>query len=63
LPCHLVAESFKSLGELPGSWDQPTSTIVLHRLQPTPLQQLALQYCEKAVQLVEVRLRNGGRMQ
>jgi len=43
--------------ELPGSWDQPTSTIVLHRLQPTPLQQLALQYAEKAVQLVEANER------
>lgn len=39
--------------ELPGSWDQPTATIVLHRLEPTPLQQLALLYAEKASLFVE----------
>ena len=39
--------------ELKGAWDQPTETIVLHRLEPTPLQALALHYADKAAALVE----------
>lgn len=30
--------------EIPGSWDQPTNSIVLHKREPTKLQELALQY-------------------
>ena len=39
--------------ELKGAWDQPTETIVLHRLEPSPLQALALHYADKAAALVE----------
>jgi translation initiation factor 3 subunit C len=30
--------------ELPGSWDQPTNSIVLHKREPSKLQELALQF-------------------
>ena len=39
--------------ELHASWNQPTSTIVLHKVEPTHLQALALQYAEKTALLVE----------
>ncbi|KAK3233301.1 Eukaryotic translation initiation factor 3 subunit C [Cymbomonas tetramitiformis] len=51
--------------ELPGSWDQPTRSIVMHNVEPTRLQQLAMQFSEKALMLVETNeraldLRSGG---
>mmetsp|Transcript_51455 Transcript_51455/g.117053 ORF Transcript_51455/g.117053 Transcript_51455/m.117053 type:complete len:1013 (+) Transcript_51455:114-3152(+) len=39
--------------ELHASWDQPTETVVLHKVEPTHLQALALQYADKASQLVD----------
>ena len=30
--------------EIPGSWDQPTNSIVLHKREPTKLQEMALQF-------------------
>merc|ERR1712238_336063 len=39
--------------ELHASWDQPTETIVLRNVEPSPLQLLALQFAEKASNLVE----------
>jgi translation initiation factor 3 subunit C len=38
---------FVCLQELHASWDQPTETVVLHKVEPTHLQALALQYAEK----------------
>ncbi len=48
-----------------GSWDQPTSTIVMHETQPTRLQDLCAQFTEKAGVLVDLneralQLRTGG---
>eukprot|EP00613_Pedinella_sp_CCMP2098_P076133 CAMPEP_0171939554 /NCGR_PEP_ID=MMETSP0993-20121228/36399_1 /TAXON_ID=483369 /ORGANISM="non described non described, Strain CCMP2098" /LENGTH=957 /DNA_ID=CAMNT_0012581419 /DNA_START=43 /DNA_END=2912 /DNA_ORIENTATION=- len=39
--------------ELHASWDQPTETVVLHKVEPSHLQALALQYADKAAQLVD----------
>lgn len=50
---HSLISKMMINGELKGAWDQPTSTVVLYRLDPTPLQTLALRYAEKAAQLVE----------
>ena len=43
--------------ELHASWDQPTETIVLKRVEPSSLQLMALQYAEKAAILVEANER------
>jgi translation initiation factor 3 subunit C len=50
---HSTVSKMMINGELHASWDQPTETIVLKKLDPTPLQLLALQYAEKAASLVE----------
>lgn len=39
--------------ELKGSWDQPTGSIVMHKVEPSKLQYLALQFAEKAAVFVE----------
>jgi len=39
--------------ELHASWDQPTSAIIMHKVEPTRLQYLALQLAEKASAFVE----------
>lgn len=39
--------------ELHASWDQPTGSVVLHKVEPTKLQALALQFADKAAAFVE----------
>jgi len=39
--------------DLIASWDQPTGTIVMRKVEPSALQVLALQYAEKAASLVD----------
>jgi translation initiation factor 3 subunit C len=39
--------------ELHGSWDQPSGSIIMHRVEPSRLQYLALQFADKASQFVE----------
>lgn len=39
--------------ELRAAWDQPTESIVMHELEPSKLQSLALQYADKVALLVE----------
>lgn len=51
--------------ELHASWDQPTGSIVMHKVEPTRLQALALQLSDKAAQVVEFNerlldIRTGG---
>ena len=43
--------------ELHGSWDQPTRTIVMHSLEATKVQSLALQFADKAQIIVELNER------
>ena len=43
--------------ELHGSWDQPTSTIVIRNVEASRLQQLAGQVAERAMTLVELNER------
>lgn len=44
-------------GDLPGSWDQPTSAIVMRNLEESRLQKLAGQLSEKAHQLLDLNER------
>ena len=51
--------------KLHGSWDQPTSTIVMHNAEPSRLQSLAMQFADKAATMVDLNeraltLRTGG---
>jgi translation initiation factor 3 subunit C len=43
--------------ELKGAWDQPTKTIVLQRLEPSPIQALALAYADRCAALVDANER------
>ncbi|CAM9877855.1 unnamed protein product, partial [Phaeothamnion confervicola] len=50
---HSVISKMMIGQELFGSWDQPSETIVLHKVEPSHLQVLALQFADKAATLVE----------
>lgn len=54
---HSVVSKMMINRELYASWDQPTETIVLRKVEPTQLQVLALQFAEKAALLVEANER------
>ena len=43
--------------DLHASWDQPTETLVLRKVEPTNLQLMALQFAERAASLVEANER------
>ncbi len=44
---HSVVSKMMINGELHGSWDQPTETVVLQKVEPTRLEVLALQFADK----------------
>lgn len=54
---HSVVSKMIINRELYASWDQPTETIVLRKVEPTSLQVMALQFAEKASGLVEANER------
>uniref|UniRef100_A0A7S1DCS7 PCI domain-containing protein n=1 Tax=Cyclophora tenuis TaxID=216820 RepID=A0A7S1DCS7_CYCTE len=54
---HSVVSKMMINRELYASWDQPTETIVLRKVEPTSLQKMALQFAEKAASLVEANER------
>lgn len=43
--------------DLPAAWDQPTSTIVMQKVEPTRLQSLALDFADKVAVFVETNER------
>jgi translation initiation factor 3 subunit C len=54
---HSVVSKMMINRELYASWDQPTETIVLRRVEPSSLQVMALQFADKAAALVEANER------
>ena len=54
---HSVVSKMMINRELFASWDQPTETIVLRKAEPNSLQVMALQFAEKAANLVEANER------
>lgn len=54
---HSVVSKMMINRELYASWDQPTETIVLRKVEPSSLQLMALQFAEKAAGLVEANER------
>ena len=54
---HSVVSKMMINRELYASWDQPTETIVLRKVEPSSLQVVALQFADKAASLVEANER------
>lgn len=50
---HAVVSKMMISDELQASWDQPTASIILHKLEPSHLQALALQFADKVAQVVD----------
>ncbi len=62
---HSIVSKLMMDDKLHGSWDQPTSTIVMHNAEPSRLQSLAMQFADKAGTMVDLNeraltLRTGG---
>ena len=55
--CHQIVSRLIINEELAASWDEPSSSLVLHRTDPTRLQNMAIQLAEKVSTLVEVNER------
>ncbi|XP_076800416.1 eukaryotic translation initiation factor 3 subunit C-like [Clavelina lepadiformis] len=55
--CHQIVSKLIINEELAASWDEPSSSLVLHRTEPTRLQNMAMQLSEKVSTLVEINER------
>merc|ERR1711871_1671367 len=51
---HSIVSKMMISQELRAAWDQPTKTIVLHQVEPTKLQNLALELATKIEDLMEM---------
>ena len=54
---HSVVSKMMINRDLIASWDQPTGTIVMRKVEPSALQVIALQFAEKAKSLVDANER------
>lgn len=54
---HSVVSKMMINRDLIASWDQPTGTIVMRKVEPSALQVMALQFAEKAASLVDANER------
>lgn len=54
---HAIVSKMMLDSEMHACWDQPTSTVVVQRMEPSKLQFLALQFADKCAQLVEANER------
>lgn len=50
---HSIVSAMMISGELHASWDHPTNSILVHHIEPTRLQYLAMMFAEKASQFVD----------
>ena len=55
--CHQIVSRLIINEELAASWDEPSSSLVLHRTDPTRLQNMAIQLAEKVSTLVDINER------
>nr|CAB3241738.1 eukaryotic translation initiation factor 3 subunit C [Phallusia mammillata] len=55
--CHRIISRLIINEELSASWDEPSSSLVLHRTDPTRLQNMAIQLGEKVSTLVDINER------
>jgi translation initiation factor 3 subunit C len=53
---HSIISKMMINQELCGSWDQPTETIVLQKVEPSRLQMLALQFANKVTYYLHAML-------
>eukprot|EP00873_Tetraselmis_striata_P013074 jgi/Tetstr1/433338/TSEL_022624.t1 len=54
---HGVVSKMMVEEELPGSWDQPTRTIVMHKVETSRLQNMAMQFADKVSMIVDLNER------
>jgi len=52
--CHRVISKMIINEELAASWDEPSSSLVLHKTDPSRIQNMTVQLCEKINQMVDM---------
>ncbi|MDP7202489.1 MAG: hypothetical protein QGI50_16355, partial [Dehalococcoidia bacterium] len=50
---HCVVSKMMISGDLCASWDQPTDSVMMHKTEPSPIQQIALRFAARATAFVE----------